>query len=106
VSAHVVEAVLSLRPGVDPGAAGAAVTVELCGDWRHAGPCRWPHNSAIDGSSFRTLYVAPDEEADAVAARIEAALRGSGDWEVVRVGRRDVAPEERELAARLAGEPG
>ena len=105
MSAHVVEAVLELAPGADPAAVGAAVTLELCGAWSHAGPCRWPHNNAIDGASFRTLYVAPDQEADAVAARIEAALRGSASWRVVSVRRRQVTPHERELAARLARRP-
>jgi hypothetical protein len=102
---HVVEAELRLLPGCDPAAVGAAVTVELCGDWRHTGPCRWPHNNAISGDRFRTLYVASEEEADGVAERIEAALRGSGSWEVVSVRRREVAASESELAARLAGGP-
>ena len=99
---HVVEAQLRLAPGCDPAAVGAAVTVALCGDWRHSGRCRWPHNNAIDGARFRTLYVAPDAEADDVARRIEHALRGSGSWEVMSVQRRDVAGDELELAARLA----
>jgi hypothetical protein len=102
VRGHVVEADLRLASGCDPNAVGAAVTVELCGDWRHSGPCRWPHNNEIDGGRFRTLYVASDAEADRVAARIEAALRGSGSWEVLAVRRREVADDERELAARLA----
>jgi hypothetical protein len=102
VSGFVVEASLRLSPGCDPAAVGAAVTVALCGDWRHSGPCRWPHNNAISGSSFRTLFVCGDGEADDVAARIESALRGSSSWEVLAVGRREVAPEEAELAERLA----
>ena len=40
--------------------------------------------------------------ADDVAARIEAALRGSASWEVVSVRRREVAESERGLAARLS----
>jgi hypothetical protein len=105
VSAHVVEAVVELAPDADPAAVGAAVTVALCGDWRHSGPCRWPHNNAIEGSAFRTLYVAPDAEREDVARRIEEALRGSAEWTVLSVGRRDVAATERELAARLAAGP-
>jgi hypothetical protein len=100
---HVVEAELRLAPDCDPAAVGAAVTVELCGDWRHAGRCRWPHNNEISGARFRTLYVASDAEADEVARRIEAALRGSGSWEVMWVRRREVAESESELAARLSG---
>jgi len=45
--AYVLEARLELDDGLDPAAVGAAVTVELCGHWEHAGPCRWPHNSEI-----------------------------------------------------------
>jgi hypothetical protein len=106
VNGHVVEAELRLDAGCDPNAVGAAVTVRLCGDWRHSGPCRWPHNNEIAGGRFRTLYVASDAEADDVAGRIETALRGSGSWEVLAVRRRDVAVDERELAARLASGPG
>src|SRR3954454_11592569 len=77
--AFVHEAELRLEPGVDPGAVGAAVTVELCGHWEHDGPCRWPHNNAIETSSkparLRTVAVVPDEERDEIARRIEAALR-------------------------------
>jgi hypothetical protein len=46
--AFVVEAALALTEGCDSAAVGGAVTVELCGSWDHEGPCRWPHNSAID----------------------------------------------------------
>jgi hypothetical protein len=98
---HVVEAELRLSPGCDPAAVGAAVTVELCGDWRHTGPCRWPHNNAISGERFRTLFVAADSEVDDVARRIETALRGSDSWEVLAVRRREIAQDEQELAARL-----
>ena len=102
MSGHVVEASLRLAPGCDPHSVGAAVTVALCGDWRHAGPCRRPHNNDISGGSFRTLFVASEDEAEDVADRVEAALRGSASWEVVSVRRRGVAPAEAELAERLA----
>jgi hypothetical protein len=104
--AHVLEATVALAEGADPAAVGAAVTVALCGDWRHTGPCRWPHNNALrEGGRFRTLFVAADEDALAVRARIEAALRGSRAWEVLSLGAREVAEDERALAQRLVTGP-
>jgi pyrimidine deaminase RibD-like protein len=102
---HVVEAELELSDGLDPAAVGAAVTVELCGHWEHEGPCRWPHNSAIDGARFRTLFVAVDDEAAAVRERIASALRGAGAWRVVVLRDRPVAGTERALAGRLLSGP-
>ena len=106
--AHVVEAELVLGEGVDPGAVGAAVTVDLCGHWEHDGPCRWPHNSAIeterDPARFRTLFVAEERAAALVRDRIEGVLRGESGWRLVacaRVGRGDRA----RLAGRLLSGP-
>jgi hypothetical protein len=107
--AFVVEAELVLREGVDPAAVGAAVTVELCGDWQHEGPCRWPHNSAIeierDLARFRTLFVADEGEAALVRERIKTALRGEPGWRLVLVRSRPVAEIERALAERLLEGP-
>jgi hypothetical protein len=107
--AFVLEAELALREGVDPGAVGAAVTVELCGHWEHEGPCRWPHNSAIetqrDPARFRTLFVADEREATLVCGRIETALRDDSGWRLVRVRSRPVAEGERDLAERLLSGP-
>ena len=107
--AFVVEAELVLRDGIDPAAVGAAVTVELCGHWQHAGSCRWPHNSAIetqrDRARFRTLFVADEPEAALVRERIETALRGGLGWRVLLVQSRPVAEAERVLAERLLAEP-
>ena len=107
--AFVVEAELVLRDGIDPAAVGAAVTVELCGHWQHAGSCRWPHNSAIetqrDRARFRTLFVADEPEAALVRERIETALRGDLGWRVLLVQSRPVAEAERALAERLLAEP-
>jgi hypothetical protein len=103
---HVHEATLDLAGGVDPGAVGAAVTTELCGHWEHEGPCRWPHNNAIETDAgparFRTLFVAPDAEVHEVHERIDLALRSSQGWTLVASGRRAVAVDELDLAARLA----
>lgn len=107
--AYVVEADLLLSDGLDPGAVGAAVTAELCGHWEHDGPCRWPHNSAIDAAHaparFRTLFVAGEDEAASVRARIESALRGATAWHVVALGERPVAEHERALGERLRTGP-
>jgi hypothetical protein len=107
--AFVVEAELVLGDGVDPGAVGAAVTTELCGHWEHEGPCRWPHNSAIeiehDPARFRTLFVAQQREETLVRDRIEAVLRGELGWRLVDVRPRSVADTERALAGRLLSGP-
>jgi hypothetical protein len=101
----VVEAEVALRDGVDPAAVGGAVTAALCGSWDHEGPCRWPHNNAIDGGRFRTVVVAPEDEAEAVRERIDAGLRGDGRWRVAAVRVRAVADAERDLADRLLAGP-
>jgi hypothetical protein len=107
--AHVIEAELELDVGLDPAAVGAAVTVELCGHWEHDGPCRWPHNSAIDAGrdpvGFRTLVVGDDAEAEGVRLRVEAALRGATAWRVVALRSREVDESERALAGRLLSGP-
>ncbi len=108
-AAFVVEAELVLHDGFDPAAVGAAVTVELCGHWEHDGPCRWPHNSAIeaerDPALFRTLFVADEQETELVRDRIETALRGGLGWHLVSVRSRPVAERERAMAEQLLAGP-
>ena len=107
--AFVHEADLKLEPGTDPAAVGAAVTTALCGHWEHDGPCRWPHNNATEpsdeGAGFRTLFVAPASEEDAVRERIEHSLRAGHGWTVLETRARPVAPSEEPLAQRLAATP-
>jgi hypothetical protein len=107
--AFVIEAELVLHEGFDPAGVGAAVTVELCGHWEHDGPCRWPHNSAIeterDPGRFRTLFVADKREAALVRDRIETALHSELGWRLVSVRSRPVADAERTLAERLVAGP-
>jgi hypothetical protein len=107
--AFVVEAELVLHDGVDPAAVGAAVTVGLCGHWEHEGPCRWPHNSAIEierePARFRTLFVADEPEAALVRDRIAKALRGDPGWHLVHLRARPVAGAEGALAERLLAGP-
>ena len=107
--AHVHEAGISLYEGTDPAAIGAVVTSELCGAAEHDGPCRWPHNNAIDPSGeiavFRTLFIASESEEAEVRTRIVSALRSSDQW-LVRFNRpRPIRLDERALARRLATTP-
>jgi hypothetical protein len=108
--AYAIEAELMLSAGLDPAAVGAAVTVELCGHWEHDGPCRWPHNSAIDArldkpARFRTLFVAAESDSALIRERIETTLRGATAWHVVSLGSRPVAEAERALAQHLLAGP-
>lgn len=109
VDVFVVGAELVLHPSCDAAAVGAAVTTALCGHWKHEGPCRWPHNNAIDPSRrparFRTIYVADANEALTVEARIRAALTSHEDWELTAIERLDLDERDRELADRLASGP-
>lgn len=109
VEAFVVAASVRLKDECDPSALGAAVTTELCGHWEHDGPCRWPHNNAIDAdrspARFRTLFVAEGDEAGLVEHRVRDALTSSSAWEVVRIERRPVSEPDRGLAQRLLAGP-
>jgi hypothetical protein len=108
-SAFVHEADLRLGDGSDPAAVGAAVTVALCGHWKHEGPCRWPHNNDIEvldwGATFRMLFVAPASDEAEVRERIERSLREGTRWVVGRTQSRPVSIAEAPLAQRLATAP-
>jgi len=110
------EAVVRLRPGGDPAAVGAAVTVALCGQWEHEPPCPLaPHNTAAlpqeDALAVRVRFAcAPSDEARA-RELIDAALHGghaegpTGEpttWEWVSSGPAPVEPSEGPLLLRLA----
>jgi hypothetical protein len=107
----VVEAALALDPDTDPAAIGAAITVELCGHWKHEGSCRWPHHSEVVESGhgrarIRTVVTAGSDAIE-VERRIGLALtagRGpgiDGTWSVLRMQRAQLRPDEVELAARI-----
>jgi hypothetical protein len=100
------EALLVLDSGTDPAAPGGAVTVALCGQWDHEGPCAHPHNNAIDTAGsparFRTVFVADDETVSVVSRAISDALRAGRGWTVRSSGERPLSAEERALAERLA----
>lgn len=73
--AFVVEAEIAVAAGRDPAAGGAAVTVELRGDWRHE------------------------------QQRIEGSLSGCEDWRVVSFAARPVMESERRLGDSLLAGP-
>lgn len=100
---HVAEVVLA--EGADPAAVGAMVTVALCGHWDHEGPCRWPHHNQIDGTRFRTVFMATPEDEPEVRRRIRAALRDQPGWRVVSDAARMLAAEDEEVVARLIRAP-
>lgn len=114
--AFVHEAVLRLEDGADARGPGGAVTVGLCGHWRHDGPCRWPHFATVSGReehemTLRVLFVAEPEDEPAVRTRIVDALRrGRVDgaprpsaWIMLRDGSDALRPEEAAHAKHLAG---
>ena len=111
---------LALSPGADRRAPGGAVTVALCGGWEHPPPCPLaPHSTAVDGADesldVRVVFAAaPDDEAE-VRRRIEAALAAGGttgpdgtesSWRLVEAGPTEVRDDERQRAARFAGQSG
>lgn len=107
----VVEARLALEPECDPAAVGAEVTTALCGHWEHDGPCRWPHNNAIEGdapgpATFRTIVVVDPTEREQVRARVEASLSAFDAALLVSAQERPLdGAAERELAAKLLAGP-
>ena len=109
---------LALSPGADRQAPGGAVTLALCGSWEHPPPCPLaPHNTRVDGADdaleVRVVFAtAPDDETE-VRGRIDGALAGGGtpgpdgtlsSWRLVESGPDELRDDERDLAARLAGQ--
>lgn len=109
------EAVLSMSPEGDVGAPGAAITVELCGHWEHAGPCPVaPHHTDVarvgDELRIRILFAADEQQQEHVRLSIERALRrgllrgqngGTTAWELRDSQPGVVRADELELAGRL-----
>jgi hypothetical protein len=112
--AFVHEVSLRLDAGADAQAPGAAVTVELCGHWQHAGPCRWPHLARIgvrsgDELTLRVIFATEPADEGEVRGRIVRALRrgrldggpAPSGWTVLSEGAAAVREDERESADRL-----
>jgi len=110
------EAVLSMAPGADERAPGAAVTVELCGHWEHEPPCPVAaHHSRSERVGtrdvrIRILFVAEPERETEVRDRIDIALsagqlRGpdglTTGWSLRSSRRSDVFPDETDHAQCL-----
>jgi hypothetical protein len=107
------DAVVTLAPGGDERAPGAAITVALCGHWEHEPPCPLAphHTGATPGPGgelrLRVLFAAaPDDEAE-VRGRIDAALAAGGldttRWEFGGSRPGTVREDEAAHAARLSG---
>ncbi|MEU4090870.1 hypothetical protein [Streptomyces sp. NPDC026673] len=107
------DAVVTLAPGGDERAPGAAITAALCGHWEHEPPCPLaPHHTAAapgDGGELRLRVLfasAPDDEAE-VRRRIDAALAAGGlgatHWEFGGSRPGAVGADEAARAARLSG---
>src|SRR4051812_42287627 len=67
-----------LEPDADRAGPGGAVTLQLCGSWDHAGPCRWPHRTSADWDGrrgqIRVVFTTPTEEEAEVRRLIDRAL--------------------------------
>jgi hypothetical protein len=74
------DAVVTLGPGGDPAAPGAAITVALCGHWDHEPPCPLaPHHTdterGADGTvRLRVSFDAEPDREDEVRSLIGRAL--------------------------------
>jgi hypothetical protein len=103
VYAH--QATLSLAPGADPGAPGAAITAALCGHWEHEPPCPLaPHHTAASPEygrlRLRVLFATEPHRVEEARGRIDAAL-AAGDWRLIDSGCVRLDPAERPHGRRL-----
>jgi len=118
MSVLVHRATLVLAEGGDARAPGGAVTVQLCGDWVHDNPCRWPHHTSVSTDGDRVdvrcvAVVADPAETERVRDLVVRGLalgvldgpEGRSTWTVVEEGPDDLREDERELAERLASGP-
>jgi hypothetical protein len=110
------EAFLSMAPGNDIGAPGAAITVELCGHWEHEPPCPLaPHHTeaerVADEVRLRTLFAVEPDREDEVRERIAVALASGrlvgpdgreSRWRRRADGPSAVRADEQDHARRLA----
>jgi hypothetical protein len=109
--AYAHEAVLWMVAGGDERAAGAAVTVALCGHGDHEPPCPLaPHfiDAVRDDSEvrLRILFTTEPDNEPEVRRRIDLALSGQRDppacWELRGSAPAAVRPAESDHARRLA----
>lgn len=110
------DAVLSMEPGADTRAPGAAITVALCGHWEHEPPCPLtPHHTGSTrvGADvhLRTLFAIEPAAAEGIHQRIDTALAVGQligpdghltRWQLRATQPSAVLPNEAEHAQRLA----
>jgi hypothetical protein len=111
--AYVHEAFLSLGPGADTRAPGAAVTVALCGTWEHEGPCHWPHHTSTETQGgklvVRTVFAIEPSDEHTVREKIRNALRAGElvngaaktTWTLLSEAPASPTPEETARANRM-----
>jgi hypothetical protein len=113
--AYAHEALLAMDADADEHAPGGAITVALCGSWRHEPPCPLaPHHTDArrEGPevTLRMLFAAEPEDEDRVRVLVEETLtRGWTDppdgvrvhWQLLRSERSGIREEERDHAQRL-----
>ena len=107
---------LRMDPKADPGAPGAAITLELCGSWEHVPPCPLaPHHTSPERHGgtvdLRIVFAVEPVRESEVRARIEKAL-ASGyltgpdgvrtHWSVLGTTAGVLSAAEREQAKRIA----
>ncbi len=117
-TAYAHDAVVTLDPGADAGAPGAAITLAVCGSWDHAGPCPVAaHHTATfrEGSELHLRVVFASESADELEVRklIVGALSsgrvstpggGTASWRLRHQAVGALGADEVEHAARLTAE--
>jgi hypothetical protein len=113
--AYAHEAVLAMNEDDDEHAPGGAITVALCGSWRHEPPCPLaPHRTDARRTgpevTIRLLFAAEPEDEDRVRVLADEALtRGWVDnpdgvrshWQLMHSGPSDVRSDEEDQAQRL-----
>ncbi len=98
------DAVLTMDPGADIAAPGAAITAVLCGHWEHGPPCPFaPHHTGAarrgEDVHLRILFATEPEREPDVRSRIEQAL--AAQWRVLSYTPGTVRSDEADHAARL-----
>ena len=101
--AYAHDAVLIMEPDADIRAAGAAITVALCGHWKHEPPCPLAaHHTAArregDRVRLRILFATEPARLAEVRTKIAEALRA---WQVVEEEPGEITDAERDHAGRL-----
>lgn len=109
------DAIVSMAPEADLAAPGAAITVALCGHWKHEPPCPLAahHTSAsrvADDVHLRTLFAAEPEDEPEVRERIGRSLAdgqltgpdgSTTSWSLRESRAGAVRPDELDHAKRL-----